>query len=276
MDYINGNRFLDIADFAIDFDHNDLNTNIFKKNATIFCKTDFIDVLFDYIKLSGRSYHLITHMSDHPIDEVRFKKAPKCITKWYAENAVYEHENLIPIPLGLENHKGRSKGKFTDHAWLERNIDTLRKDWPFSAKHPYVYCNWNPNTNQSSRKNIVPILEKNEVPLSVKHGLSFMQYIWDLARYKFVLCPPGNGVDTHRVWETLYLGSYPIVLKHHIYSSYDLPILQVNDWQEVTPKLLSEFAYNWKDKQSFDQLKMSWWKNLIIENFKNADFNSKG
>jgi len=265
LDYINGNKFLEIADFAIDFDHNDLNTNIFKKNAIIFCKTDFIDTLFDYIKLSGRTYFLITHASDYPIDEIRFKRAPKSIVKWYAENAVYADERLVSIPIGLENHKGKSKGKFTNHQWFVDNVDLLRS----YQKHPYVYCNWNPDTNQSARKSIIETLEKNHVPLSVRHGLNYISYCQDLAKYMFVACPSGNGVDTHRVWESLYVGSYPIVLRHRIYENYDLPILQVDDWNEVTPKLLSEFKYKWKDKTSFDQLKMSWWRNLIKESFLN-------
>jgi hypothetical protein len=32
-------------------------------------------------------------------------------------------------------------------------------------------------------------------------------------RYKYVICPRGNGIDTHRVWEALYLGVVPVV--HH-------------------------------------------------------------
>jgi transposase len=32
-----------------------------------------------------------------------------------------------------------------------------------------------------------------------------------LGKYRYVLCPRGNGIDTHRFWETLYKGNLPVV-----------------------------------------------------------------
>ena len=37
------------------------------------------------------------------------------------------------------------------------------------------------------------------------------EFLKDIRNHEFVLCPRGNGVDTHRLWETLYMGSIPIV-----------------------------------------------------------------
>ena len=37
--------------------------------------------------------------------------------------------------------------------------------------------------------------------------------------YKFVVAPLGNGPDSHRIWETLYAGSIPII--------FDIPLLQL-------------------------------------------------
>ena len=36
--------------------------------------------------------------------------------------------------------------------------------------------------------------------------------------YKYVLTPWGNGIDSHRLWETLYAESYPIIPKHYNFS----------------------------------------------------------
>ena len=41
--------------------------------------------------------------------------------------------------------------------------------------------------------------------------LQFKDYIAKLGEYQFVLCPPGVGTDTHRFWETILVGSIPIV-----------------------------------------------------------------
>jgi len=261
--FINGINFSTIADFIIDFDQNNLNTNVFKKNSIIFCKTDFIDGLFKYIELSGRKYIFITHLSDYPINEIRFKKAPKSIIKWYAENAIYEHDKLVSIPLGLENHRGKSKGKFTNHEWFIKNVNDLKK----VPKEYKLYCNWNPDSNREVR---IPILEKlksNNIQLEIQNGISFEDYCINMAKYKFVVCPPGNGIDTHRLWEALYLGCYPIVIGNRIYRDYSLPILQIKDWSDVTKNVLDEHLNKWKDISNFSQLKMSYWLNLIKESF---------
>lgn len=263
FDFINGNKFLDIADFAIDFDHKNINTNIYAKNAIIYCKTDFINQLFDFIKFSKRQYILITHMSDYPIDERRFKSAPSSIVKWFAENAVYDHPNLISIPLGLENHVGSSKGKFTNHQWLSNNIEDLFNN----EKDDTIYCNWNNNTNQEIRIPIIEQLKQNQIQFVLESGLSYETYCTNMSQHKFILCPPGNGIDTHRLWEALYLGCIPITLKHRIYNEYKLPILQVNNWSEVTWDNLDMFFKQWCNKWPFEQLNMQYWINLIKKEY---------
>jgi len=59
--------------------------------------------------------------------------------------------------------------------------------------------------------------------------------------YPFILCPPGRSVgDTHREWESLYLGSVPVVedtkYLRKLYSGY--PVLFVRDFKEVDSALL--------------------------------------
>lgn len=263
LDYINGNKFLEIADFALDFDHQDLSTELFRKNAIIFCKTDFIGLLFDYIKLSRRKYILITHMSDFEIDEYKFSLAPSSIIKWYAQNAIFKNEKLVPIPLGLENHKGGSKGKFTNHEWFLKENERLR-GFP---KDVALYCNWNPDTNQEVRLPIINELEKNGQDLFIETGMTFEDYCYSMAHHKWVVCPPGNGADTHRLWEALYLGCYPIILKNPIYDNYHLPILQVEKWSDVSIDLLNKHFQKWNGVDYHHELRMSYWGNIIKEEF---------
>jgi hypothetical protein len=42
--------------------------------------------------------------------------------------------------------------------------------------------------------------------------IPYHKYYETLARYAFVLSPPGNGFDTFRLWESLAVGAVPIVL----------------------------------------------------------------
>lgn len=66
-------------------------------------------------------------------------------------------------------------------------------------------------------------------------------YYGAIARSKFVLCPSGLGWDSCRVWETLILGSIPIVEYSHGWHTVldDLPALFVTNFNEVTPALLA-------------------------------------
>lgn len=263
LDFINGNHFEEISDFVIDFDTPSLDYKLFSKNSIVFVKTDFLFQFFNFIQFSRRKYILITHLSDYPINEYRFKQASENIVKWYAENAIYENSKLISIPLGLENHYGASKGKFTNHEWFVKNIDSLKN----TPKDCAIYCNWNINTNQEIRGKILEKLQANDMQICFQCGLSFEDYCEHMCCHQFVVCPPGNGVDTHRLWEALYMGCYPITLKHRIYDNYDLPILQVNDWSEINNELLENFFIKWNIKRNNDQLNMSWWTNLIKQEF---------
>jgi hypothetical protein len=66
----------------------------------------------------------------------------------------------------------------------------------------------------------------------------------DSAMARFVLCPSGLGFDTYRLWETLVLGSVPVVESNAGFDrSYaNLPVLVVRNFSDVTPQLL-ERAY---------------------------------
>ena len=219
LDYIDGYNFSEIAHFKIDLDRYDLSTELFRSNAIIFCKTDALPVLFNFIKLSARKYILISHMSDFPITLGRFQMKPDCIRLQFAQNAVYDHPNIISVPIGLENHVGGSKGIFTDHDWFCSHIDKLKNNTKEG-----VYCNWKiTNLGRSE------VLKKLNVPYTHEFDLSYYQYCINMSKHQFIICPPGNGVDTIRFWEALYMGCTPIVLRHQIYRDFNLPIIQVNN-----------------------------------------------
>lgn len=61
---------------------------------------------------------------------------------------------------------------------------------------------------------------------------------------RYALCPRGCGVDTHRFYECIYLGSTPIVTRTNtvfdrLYAAF--PCLVVERWEDVTEELLDRF-----------------------------------
>lgn len=59
-----------------------------------------------------------------------------------------------------------------------------------------------------------------------------------LSKFYYNVCPMGNGFDTHRFWETLMVGTIPIVKSHDYYDNLlfqypKLPIIQVKSWEQL-------------------------------------------
>ena len=55
----------------------------------------------------------------------------------------------------------------------------------------------------------------------------------ELKKHKYAICPRGNGIDTHRIWECLYLDVIPIMLKRDYFGIDNLPIIYLNSWDEL-------------------------------------------
>jgi hypothetical protein len=72
----------------------------------------------------------------------------------------------------------------------------------------------------------------------IPHPIPCEDYAEAMASARAVVCPPGNGIDTHRVWETLYKGGWAIV-QDNVHTRLlltewpDLPLLPVRDPEEL-------------------------------------------
>jgi len=89
-------------------------------------------------------------------------------------------------------------------------------------------------------------------------------YFEHLARSKFVISPKGNGPDCHRVWESIYLGAIPVVVDHISFSQFKhLPILFINDWNDVTMDFLTNKTNCIQVNSYYKELDMRHWKTII-------------
>ena len=97
------------------------------------------------------------------------------------------------------------------------------------------------------------------------------KFLQEIKAHHFVLCPRGNGLDTHRLWETLYMGSIPIVKKNIGYEEfYDLPICFIDDWCEINETFLeSEKLRINNNSYCLDKLKISYWVDRINKSILN-------
>ena len=92
-----------------------------------------------------------------------------------------------------------------------------------------VYSNFNIETNPEERTKIKNILLE-KLKLDTAYN-DVNNYYKALQIHKFIICPPGNGKDTHRMWESLYFGAIPVVEDSVMnrYFSRFFPIVLIND-----------------------------------------------
>jgi hypothetical protein len=71
-----------------------------------------------------------------------------------------------------------------------------------------------------------------------------------LSQYKFCICPEGNGVDTHRLWEALYLKTVPIIINSeftNILQKHNVPLVILNSWDDLDETKLNYDNFNFND-----------------------------
>ena len=62
------------------------------------------------------------------------------------------------------------------------------------------------------------------------------KYVKELSSYRFNICPPGNGIDTHRIWESLMVKTIPIVKKNEFTTNLvnnGVPLLELESWNNL-------------------------------------------
>jgi len=209
----------------------------------------------------GKQYCIVAGHSDYPITDSIVNRYPA--THWWAVNSQSMRVNGLPI--GIAND-------CDDHPNLRihGNVEMMRAvlNEP-RVLHNRVYMNFSTDTHPVRRDvyrrfNSKPWVTVGTV-FHTREGRA--QYLRNLRNHEFVLCPRGNGVDTHRLWETLYMGSIPIVQRDIAHRDWeDLPIAWINSWDEVTPE--------WLDAQlerirtgtwAMEKLKASYWVDRVLK-----------
>ena len=200
------------------------------------------------------------HQTDLLISEKIFNKKPKCIKTWYTVNAGFNHDGLKPIPIGIASSFSKKNLNSSNFKLFDKNN--------FSSSEVSLYLNFQKNTNFKERKNLVKLFQNKKWVEIDEPNLDKKSYLENLRKFSFILCPWGNGIDTHRLWETLYSGSIPITKKHPTFNySGKLPILFVNNYEEINYDYLKKFLDDFDlDQYDLNVLTKSFWLEEIKTN----------
>jgi hypothetical protein len=204
---------------------------------------------------------VVTGYSDYPIglNELYLLESPK-VRKWFANNVDFPHPKLVSVPLGLPNEldfptygNTRTLYKVSQEPKVVKNLAFMNfkiETCPRERQHV---------SNKFSSEDWVTV---GTVDFSNE---GHEKYLRDIRSHKFCICPRGNGVDCHRIWECLYLGTIPICINNVALDQFkNLPVLFIDSWDQVTVEFL-ESVYDEFSKRVWDvrQLHMSYWEDAI-------------
>jgi hypothetical protein len=186
-------------------------------NQSIFVKTDYIRQFFHEFK-GTEPYILVTGLSDYSpstffTDPELFSLLDRPeLVEWRAQNLCTTHPKMKHLPIGLEDTSSKLE-------FCEKYRDDLRA----VPKKDAVYSNFTSDNNPHERNCFVSDVSERQ---------NFEDYMWAMAGYKYVMCPMGNGIDTHRFWEAQVCGCIPIVRcpKEFLATYDDVPYISLPGW----------------------------------------------
>ena len=220
----------------------------------------------------------------------------KQVLHLFAQNCwLRDHPKFHGIPIGLDYHTlNWESANGAQHAWgrtgvsatqQEQQLFDIKKTFAalpeLSANNARIITNFQLAMNDPPRRKVMRqslyrvltqphAVEKNKEWLTYLPQQSREEFWRSCADVAFVLCPPGNGPDTHRAWEVLALGRIPIIQDLSINSVYDdLPVWIVKDWESFAAQStqdliakLHEFQQKWTEYR-FDKLSLEYWRQYI-------------
>lgn len=211
----------------------------------------------------------------------------------YSSNPYFleDYPKVQPIPIGLKWNY-RSTKLFSEK---KSDITTLLLNHTAStpeqvealfrsdSRTPTIFYRHMMNSNkgtknyvrdnpalQTMRAHIFPIINttaKESIRLPGK--LNVPEYYSELKKHRFLISPPGNGLDTHSTWEALLVGCIPIVPESALDKVFeDLPVWLVKSWDEVTDEAVKEKITEFtspEKKYRWEKVFAPYWEERIYE-----------
>jgi hypothetical protein len=256
--YISGDTFRKISDHIYD-ESKKMNPLKVKKNDIVFISNTLVDSFFIEIHpFINNEYILISHNSDRNITQEEIKYMDNKILHWFAQNMEGKNNKTSVIPIGLENLRYQLNGVLSDFQSTE-NIE----------KSKITLLSFNVVTNNKERKKVLESLKNNRFIEKNSLG-NHREYFEELKKYKFNLCPEGNGLDTHRIWESLLASAIPVMIRNTFtenLASLNFPIMLLDEWEDFNSFSIEDLNKYYKketaSKSFFDIVSYEYWLNKI-------------
>lgn len=222
----------------------------------LFCPSHKLE---DFISLYGKSVTakvLILGNSDRDFHEP-ISYLPPSIKKVLCQNLLFDDPRYQVIPIGLENLRLAKNGKMK--LFHPRYFSELKQNkilfGPFSLTH-------------AERDGLLGSAFDDDQIVKCNKRMSPVEYAQLSSKFKFVAAPRGNGMDTHRFWETLYRGGIPVV-KRSLWSkqisALGIPLMEIDSWNREEILHSINQSSNLEPVRDLPQLWWPWWEKFIRE-----------
>ena len=214
--------------------------DVINNKLLIFCYThliDNLDLLISKLIYLKNPFVLVFHNSDANFNKkhlILFDKL-HLLQSVYTQNMNVSNSKVFSLPIGIANSQ-----------WKHGNLTLINEVYNLKiSKSKDIYFNFQKSTNLNKRNDCYDYISKLGISWSDKKP--YHEYLLFLKQHKYAICPEGNGIDTHRFWECLYMNVIPICKKNILveyYSKY-FPIILVDEWNDIDiDKLIITYSKN--------------------------------
>jgi hypothetical protein len=255
--YISGDSFRANATHVWEAAQRNLRAQSLHRGDLVFCQSDLLEEFAEHALAIGAPPLVVMagnsdrNFDSDPIRELRAKLGLTI----FAQNLRSPLDGYSHLPIGLENRWLANHGSTRAMA-RDRNRPVPRRSRVLSA--------FSPVTNPAIRLPSVRSL-RNAKTVDEPGVVSPRTHRKLLRSFMFVASPPGNGEDTHRTWEAMYLGCVPVVLNSYLTRELDrlgLPVWVVNsynDLEQFTETMLAEKYESLEGRFGAEALWLGFW-----------------
>jgi hypothetical protein len=223
----------------------------------IFCPSDKLAIFLDEYHHIISAKVIICGNSDYEFLDLP-SNIPTSISQFFLQNSfVSDHPLVTTLPIGIENFRwgvnGKPQNLSVGQSWMKRKNEILIG--PFGLTHPI---------RTEVRKEF---FNSGDGIKFIANRLEPSEYARLSSQVRYVAAVRGNGVDTHRHWETLYRGGIPIIMGDGWssgISNLNLPFLKVAAWShdQLRQIITNEHDLSYSPEK-ISALWWPYWKKLI-------------
>ncbi len=227
-----------------------------------------LSLYFDLLRQRKRI--LVVGHSDISLDNPNLKYLKMLgIKKVFGINTLNWNDFSESIPIGLTNDCDDSPL----HRILGDTRHFLRAHETSSRVEQYdgkVYVNFTTSNNLKERTDALNYAKmKSDVTFESTEINDFARtrFLQQCRNHSLTLCPEGNGFDTHRLWEVLYMGGTPIVKKSNFLPKVldSLPVIFIDEWKQILDNsfLEKEWLHAQTRRSNLEALEIGFWLQRI-------------